>query len=55
VANLYPPIPQAVYDDYKRGYWLHQPRVEPGRPDDTMLTTMAFPPTMANLRNFNDL
>lgn len=52
MLHLPPPVPAAVYTGWRLGGWLHQPRVEPNRTDDTVFDTMAFPPTKTGLRTF---
>lgn len=46
------PVAPAVYEGWRLGGWVHQPRVEPNRTDNTIFDTMAFPPAKTGLRSF---
>lgn len=48
-----PPIPSAVYEGWRLGGLIHQPRVEPNNTGDLrVFNAMAFPPAMTGLRSF---
>jgi hypothetical protein len=44
--------PAAVITGWRLGGWKYQPRVEPGRPADSIFTTMANPPAQTGLRTY---
>jgi len=47
-----PPTPAAVYTGWRLGGWRYQPRVEPGRPAESIFTAMAYPPAATGLASF---
>lgn len=48
------PVPSAVYEGWRLGALVHQPRVEPNLTGDaTVFNAMANPPAMTGLRSFS--
>lgn len=48
------PVPAAVYEGWRLGALVRQPRVEPNRTGDlSVFNAMANPPAMTGLRSFS--